>query len=98
MHDSLISDHYASKNCAAIYSKFRNIILLETFPLWRDKITALRRIAEAEFDLTGAAGQLNVTARDTGNGDGVIELGQLHPGEHSWQAPYISDWVISAGY
>lgn len=54
--------------------------------------------ANVEFDLTGAAGPLNVTARDTGNGGDVIEIGELEPAEHNWQAPYVSDWVITAGY
>lgn len=44
--------------------------------------------------LTGAQ---PVVAIDTKESYAEIKVGTLEPGEHIWEAPYRSDWVVAVG-
>jgi hypothetical protein len=51
------------------------------------------------LDLGAAAGSRHAVAVDAkGRGYREIDLGELAPGEHSWEALYRSDWAVAVGY
>jgi hypothetical protein len=49
------------------------------------------------MNLSGMNGAQTAVAVDTKQTYQEITIGQLTPGQHTWQAPYISDWAISVG-
>lgn len=49
------------------------------------------------LDLSGMNSSMAVVAVDTKKEYGEIEVEQLEPGVHMWNAPYISDWAIAVG-
>ena len=49
------------------------------------------------MDLSGMSGPAMVVAVDTKKRYAEIRLGNLDPGEHTWHAPYASDWAVAVG-
>ncbi len=49
------------------------------------------------LDLRRMDGSQPAVAVDTKQDYEEIEIGTLEPGEHTWQAPYRSDWAIAVG-
>jgi hypothetical protein len=51
------------------------------------------------LDLSGMPHDQRAFAVDTrGDEYQEIDLGELARGEHEWEAPYRSDWVVAVGY
>jgi hypothetical protein len=49
------------------------------------------------INLTGLPTALKAVAVDTTKAYAEIDLGELTPREHIWQAPYASDWAVAIG-
>ncbi|MBS3735151.1 MAG: DUF5060 domain-containing protein, partial [Phycisphaerae bacterium] len=49
------------------------------------------------MDLSGMSGPQPAVAVDTKKAYREIDIGPLTPGEHTWKAPYKSDWAVAVG-
>jgi hypothetical protein len=49
------------------------------------------------MDLSGLQGSQPAIAVDTKKDHAEIQLGEMSPGKHTWNAPYSSDWVVAVG-
>jgi hypothetical protein len=69
---------------------------LET-PDGRNLIAYAEDTDRIALDLRRAASGLTVVAIDALKPYQEIDLGTFEPGNHTWTAPYRSDWALAAG-
>jgi hypothetical protein len=66
---------------------------------FREKRRFRRDLVRANgMDLSGMKGKQTAVAVDARRRYEEIDLGELPPGEHEWQAPCKSDWAIAIGW